>query len=315
MKKVLILGGAGFIGSNFIKVFYDNGFEVTVIDGFLKQTGASFKHISHYENKIKIISERVEDVSDLTSILGNSDLIVDCMGFTAHHLAIKDPSYDQELNVNSHLAVILALKDVAPKKIIYLGSRGQYGSPQIDSINESTPQIPEDIQGINKVSAESYYRVYSKFFGYNIISLRVPNCFGENQPVHEGDIGLIGKFIFETLNNRIVKVYGAHRKRSILYVGDLAQIVYNLSKIEFNGFLPLNINGLSILISDLALKIINLTNKGKLIIEEMPEEIKNIETGNAMINEGQIIKLIGKVNYTDLNISLGNTINYFKLEI
>ena len=112
------------------------------------------------------------------------------MGWTSHNAALQDPAYDLSLNIGAHLSLLKALK-ATPRSAIYLGSRAQYGRPNVVEITEETPMIPEDVQGLHKVAAEGHFRIASKF-GLPAVSLRFPNCFGERMPSQGDDIGLIG---------------------------------------------------------------------------------------------------------------------------
>ena len=312
MKRVLILGGAGFIGSNLVRKFCDSGTPVTVIDAFYENTGASIKNLSNSLDKILLIQKRVEAVENLSSIIENHDLIIDSMGWTAHHEAVRNPGYDIQLNVLSHLSVIQALEGQKGKSIVYLGSRGQYGNSTLPEINEEDAMIPEDVQGINKLCGESFYRVYSKLYNFNILSLRIPNCFGENQLTKQGDIGLIGNFIKDALNNKTIEVYGNHRKRSILYIADLVELIYKLKEDIKNGFTALNINGTTLFINDLAQKIIDISKTGSLVVKQIPSEILKMDMGSAVLNEDKLMKILPDINYTNIDLSLNNTVNFFK---
>lgn len=314
MERVLILGGAGFIGSNLVRKFCDSGMKVTVVDALLEKTGGRVKNLDNYADKINFIDKGVEEIENLPSIIENHELIIDAMGWTAHHEAIRNPLYDLRLNVISHLSVINALNGQKGKLVIYIGSRGQYGSTELEEIDEHVPMTPEDVQGVNKLCGESYYRVYSKFYQYNILSLRIPNCFGENQVTADGDVGLIGGFIRDSLDGKVIEVYGDQRKRSILYVSDLAELIFLLKdKIQI-GFSALNINGVTLLIHELAQKIIDIAKFGRLVVQQIPEDIRKMDMGSAGLNEDQMRRILPDFKYSNLDLSLNNTINYFKID-
>ena len=311
-KKAIIFGGLGFIGSNIAERLLESKFHVTIVDGLINDTGGNLNNIDVNKFKNNLINERIENISDLTALLIEYDLIIDSMGWTSHLEAIKNPIKDLELNVKSHLILIKALENLPDKLIIYLGSRGQYGAVKVPIINETTPMVPIDVQGINKLSAEAFYRIYSRLIGFNVISLRISNCFGENQMTNGRDIGLMGGFIRDALNDNEIIVYGKKRKRSVIYVKDLADIVYRLSQKKIKGFHPLNINGISLEIVEIAKKIVSITGSGKIIEKEMKPEIEKIDVGSALLNEENLKRIINDYEYTDIDYALTNTINYFK---
>lgn len=314
-KRVLILGGAGFIGSNIAEKFYSNGAEVIVIDGLLEKTGSNSKNLKDLDGKIKIIYQRIEMINNLEEIINDVDLVIDCMAWTSHKSALVNPFYDLELNCKSHLYLIEHLKRNQNKNIIFLSSRGIYGNVEEEVITEKTQPNPIDIQGIHKLTAENYFKFYFRMHGINVIALRIPNCFGKNQPIIGDDVGLVGSFIWNALRDNIIEVYGNQRKRSIVYVNDIAEIVWEIAQKQWTGFIPINISGYNIPIIELAKKIVNISGKGKISFKEMPTMIGNIDIGNAISEETRLTNFIGKVELTNIDNALLETINYFKEKI
>ena len=125
MKKVLILGGAGFIGSQLANKF-SKSCNVTIIDGLVDGTGGSNENICKIQG-ITFISKYIENVPDLANILSEQDVIIDSMGWTSHLGAIDNPALDLKLNLHSHLYLLECLKDNFKKNslVINLGSTGQ----------------------------------------------------------------------------------------------------------------------------------------------------------------------------------------------
>ena len=311
-NSILILGGLGFIGSRLAHKFLLENCSVQIIDGLLPNTGGSLKNVEQDLAKLKIYQTPVEDCANLGAIIAESDIIIDAMGYTSHIGAMNKPMDDLRLNLVSHLSVMKEMSKYPDKKIIYLGSKCQYGKSQSASILENDRLMPEDVQGINKLAAESYYRVYSKTFQYHVISLRIPNCFGINQPYSGGDVGLIGGFIRAALRQEDIVVFGENRQRSILYVDDLAAIIYKMAQTEFSGFEPVNINGLTISIKSLAELIVKYAGGGRVITKALVKEIENIDMGDTPLSEINLIKKLGQLNYTPLDTALTNTITYFR---
>ncbi len=311
IKKVLIFGGAGFIGSNLARFYVDHKWDVTIVDGLLDKTGGRFENLTNILDSIKFIDKRIENIKNLSELIDNNDLVIDCMAWTSHRAALMDPFYDLELNVKSHIHLLNAVKEGFVKPIIYLGSRGQYGNPAVFEITEDTPMIPEDVQGINKLAAENYFRVYSRLKKLNIVSIRFPNCYGMNQPTSGDDIGLIGSFIRDILDDKEIVIYGNNRKRFILYVKDLCEYVYALGNNPYMGFNPYNISGVELTIEELVQTIVSIIGKGNYIKKDIPHEIKAIDIGTALFNDEKIQKKFSIQN-TNIIASLKETVMYFQ---
>src|SRR5437870_13688580 len=114
---------------------------VTVIDGFVPGTGGRRENLRGLASDVTLIDRRVEHVRSLRKILGQNDLVVDCMAMTSHLRALRQPLLDLELNAASHLHLIQAIPTGKAANVLYLGSRSQYGR-QHGEIHESTPCVP-----------------------------------------------------------------------------------------------------------------------------------------------------------------------------
>jgi len=308
--NTLITGGLGFLGSQLVKTLADQHFRITVIDGCLENTGSNLRNRIEHPN-VEYILTKIEDIKELQALIDSHEVIIDCMGWTSHAEAFANPTYDLELNLLSHLHLIKHLDK--HHKVIYLGSRGQYGKCDGTEIFEETALLPIDVQGIHKNAAEGYFRIYSQRQGFSIVSLRLPNCFGPFMKLSGNDIGLIGSMIKDAMASKTISVYGTHRMRSVVYAPDLASIISKLILKDWAaGFTAYNINGTTIPIHTLASEIIRIYGKGGIQIEEVPEELKALDSGNEKLNEKKIKSVLGELNITPLHTALTTTITQLK---
>jgi UDP-glucose 4-epimerase len=308
--NLLLLGGAGFIGSHIAKRFQRGGYAVTVIDCLLDGCGGSRKNLEPVIAEMQFIPSNVKDVKELCDLVAQAEVVVDAMAWTCHRSALSDPIRDLRINAESHLHLIPHLHP--GQKVIYLGTRSQYGMPDVDAITETTPMIPVDIQGIHKLAAESYFRVYADHQKLTVASLRFSNCFGENQPVSGEDIGLVGGFIRDLIEGRTVEVYGSRRKRVVVYAPDLAEIVWRLCERDLSGFSAFNLGGTEIYIESLVELLIELVGSGAYEIKAMPSDISRIDTGNATLDSAKLNTVIETHPATDLRTALASTIENVK---
>ena len=215
-QRILLLGGAGFLGSHLAGAFVKLGARVTVVDPCIEKTGGNPQNLSSIAAKINWLEFRVGDETDLVKLVAEHELVVDAMGLVSHHIGLAEPCLDLELNYLNHLALVTALCQ-APRPVVYLGSRGQYGKI-IGQAAEDYRQLPLDPQGVHKAAAESVFRIYGERFQFPCLSLRLGNCFGPRQLKEGGDVGLVGGFIRQLLAGQNVELYGsASRKRELLF--------------------------------------------------------------------------------------------------
>ena len=311
LRSALVLGGAGFVGSHIVRRLVSGGAAVTVIDGLIDGTGGKRENLAAVATHIRLIETPVEDVGGLAELVRGSDVIIDAMAWTSHLAALRAPEKDLRLNAASHLALIRHLPAQTVSHVVFLGSRSQYGNPDAEWITEDTPMRPEDVQGIHKVAAEGYYRVYAGLWGLNVVSLRFPNCFGPRQRTEGEDIGLIGQFIRMLLDNQTVTVY-EQRRRAVVYAPDVADVVYRLAAAPAAGFRPLNLAGFELSIEALVQTIIRHTGRGAYRVLPAPRDLARIDSGTARVVEDRLREYIGVIPRTDLDEALALTVRYFE---
>ena len=141
-QRVLVAGGAGFLGSRIAARYVASGWDVTVVDGLLDCTGGCVEHLAPLEGRIRFIPERVETLTDLPRLVAGMDVIIDSMAWTAHRLAMRDPIHDLRLNAESHLHLIQALPAGAARHVIYLGSRASSGITRAPRLTKTPPWFP-----------------------------------------------------------------------------------------------------------------------------------------------------------------------------
>jgi len=284
---------------------------VTVLDGLCERTGGCRQNLAGLSG-VNFIDREVECIPNLTELVMDTDLLIDCMGWTCHRLALEDPIYDLRLNVASHLALIHAIPSGSGKRIIYLGSRGQYGNPRTESITEDTYSIPQDIQGSHKQAAETNWQVFSRLKRFHFLSLRFGNCFGPRQPVQGKDIGLIGSFVRDLLQGREIELFGRGRRRPVVYAADVAEAVYRCAQTGFADAQTFNLAGADVALEDLVDLLIKQIGHGVCRLREFPPEVRSIDVGNAVFSGDRLNRFLGGLPLTPLETGLRATIEYFQ---
>lgn len=310
-RRTVVCGGAGFIGSHIVDRLVAAGDEVVVIDGLMAECGGSLRHLDGVKDRIDLRATPIEAVDDLDSLLSNAALIIDCMAWTRHVAALTAAQYDLQLNLASHLHLLARLQPSSGQRIVYLGSRSQYGRVAETVITEETPMTPADVQSVHKAAADHHFRIQAGLRGLNVVSLRLPNCFGERQPTTGEDIGLVGDFIRTLRAGKAITVFGAGRKRSVLYVHDVADLVVRIGALPFQGFVPLNVDGVDVEIRDLAMRLVSIVGRGSVDVAELPHHVRQIDVPFATVSTERLEQLVGKPPRTALEPALVATVAYF----
>ncbi len=217
--KVLITGGAGFIGSNIASYLKQEGYDVIVFDSFER----SIKNVKSVLKGIAI--EKLDLRGDLRKIIKHArkSVIVHAAAYINAKESIKKPLEYLENNVASTVNLLKATSKIA-EKIIYLSSAAVYGEPKHLPINEEHDLNPINPYGASKLSAEYWVKAYSNLYTVNYVILRLFNVYGEGQ---KGEYaGVISKFIEKARKRKPLIIYGdGLQTRDFVYVGDVAKAV------------------------------------------------------------------------------------------
>ncbi len=217
--KVLVTGGAGFIGSNVVDLFIENGYEVVVVDDL--STG----RISNLNPAAKFYQ------ADIRSPQIDEIFAKERPDYVDHHAAqmnvhrsIKEPLFDAEVNVVGSLNLIEAAKRHGVKRFVYISTGGAvFGEPVYLPCDEKHPINPICQYGASKHTVEHYLYMYQANYGLPYTVLRYPNVYGPRQDP-KGEAGVIAIFTGQMLNDEQVVINGdGEQERDYVYVGDCAR--------------------------------------------------------------------------------------------
>ena len=218
--RILITGGAGFIGSNVAAAYVRAGHEVAVLDNF--RTGSK-------RNLPAAATLFVGDISQAQDVEAAFQQFRPEV--VSHHAAqldvrcsLDDPAYDASINVLGALNVLLQAARTGAKRFIFASSGGAiYGDAEHLPSGESTPARPLSPYGLTKQTFESYLHLWRQAHGIVPVILRYANVYGPRQST-QGEAGVIAIFSQRLLRGRPCVIYGdGHSTRDYVYVGDVVE--------------------------------------------------------------------------------------------
>lgn len=221
MKKYLVTGGAGFIGSHIVDRLVQDGNQVIVVDNF-----CSGKQ-ENLNPKAKVFNLDISDSANKEKI---TSLMSDCAG--VFHLAalarvqpsIEDPVAFNKANVDGTLNILICAKNAGIKRVVYSASSSAYGEACIFPTPENHPTDPLSPYGLQKLIGEQYCKVFYHCYGLETVSLRYFNIYGERQSLNGAYCLVMGIFANQRINNNPLTIVGdGEQRRDFTYVGDTVE--------------------------------------------------------------------------------------------
>lgn len=229
--KVLVTGGAGFIGSHTVENLVGRGYDVGILDNF--STG----RIENIENTLKEKGVALHrcDVCDADSVhrfVGMYDAVVHLAALVSVPRSVENPDRTNSVNVHGTLNLLVSSVRSGIKKFVFASSSSVYGESQILPKKEDMPAVPVSPYGVSKLAAEQYCRVFARIYGLNSVCLRYFNVYGPRQ--RDGAYsGVIPNFISSMLECKSPMIYGdGNQTRDFTFVNDVANA--NVLALESN---------------------------------------------------------------------------------
>lgn len=220
MKRALVTGGLGFIGSNMSEYLADRAWDVTVIDNL--STG-------RIENKDVRCDYIIDDITtaNLLDIVKNVDYVFHFAALARVPRSIEEPVNTHNTNVDGTLKLLDACKKVGIERFIYSSSSSVYGEQDIHVMKEGMHLNPLSPYALHKMIGERYCDMYNKFYDLSVVKLRYFNVYGKNQIVDGAYSLVIGKFMRQMQEGKKMTVYGdGSHTRAYTNVQDVVKANY-----------------------------------------------------------------------------------------
>ncbi len=220
--RIIVTGGAGFIGSHIADAYVAAGHDVVVIDNLWEHGGGRRQNVP---DRASFVPMDIRDQS-ITRIFTDFKPEVVCHHAAQHSVVIgsKDPQFDAQVNVLGLLNVLENSVKAGVHKVIFASSGATFGEPERLPMDEQTPQRPTSPYGITKMVAEHYLRFYKNEHDLDFTALRYGNVFGPRQDPN-GEAGVISIFIGKFLTGQPVRIdWDGEQTRDYVYVKDVAAL-------------------------------------------------------------------------------------------
>jgi len=222
-KRILITGGAGFIGSNLSEYLLEKGCDVVCLDNLATGSRGNISHLFTNPN-FTFVEGDIRNITDCHAAVKGVDYVLHQAALGSVPRSIKDPITSNEVNVSGFLNMLIASRDAGVKRFVYAASSSTYGD------SESLPKIEETIgrplspYAITKYVNELYADVFSKTYGIETIGLRYFNVFGRKQDPNGAYAAVIPKFVSQFMRGESPVINGnGDFSRDFTYIDNVIQ--------------------------------------------------------------------------------------------
>jgi UDP-glucose 4-epimerase len=236
MKKILVTGGAGFIGSNLVSHLIEKGHSVIVLDNL---SSGKLENLSAVRNSpnFHFIQGDIQDKAALHEAFRGVDAVAHLAALIDVSASVIDPSKTHEVNVTGTLNLLQAAeKENTVNRFVFASSTAVYGDAEVLPIKENTALRPISPYAASKVAGEAYCNAFTKCHGLSTVILRFFNVYGprnEKSPYS----GVITKFLRQAVNGEVLTIYGDGKQtRDFIHINDIVDaIVLALEAKEVDG--------------------------------------------------------------------------------
>ena len=313
-KKILVLGGYGFIGSNIVHYFLKKGAHLVVVDNLESKAGGNLHNLELIKDKIKIFRTSILNFDYLCDHISDIDIVINCAASTSHSRSMNEPFFDLDVNLKGMLNILEALKRFNPKaRLIHFGTTTQFGRLQSLPADEQHPEFPRDIYSANKCLSEKYALLYNRTFGINATVLRISNTYGPNAAIHSPEFTFNNYFLGQALQGKQINIYGdGSQIRNFLFIGDLVDAVEKcLSNPNSIGKTLLITANKHYSVSDISNLIVTLCGTGSINYIPWPRNKKVSEVGDQIFDNSQAKDLLKWESSTSLKNGIKQTIDFY----
>ncbi len=294
--KVLIIGGAGFLGANLVRrCLAEPGVEVTVMDSLDPHLRSTTRTLQEVWDRIHFVRCDLRDEHLLSELVQGQEIIFNCAAQTSHPLSIQYPLLDADINCVGNLKLLEAIRLLNQKAVVvYTSSSTVIGKAEGSVVDEDHGEKPLEIYSANKGVAEKYYRIYHNIHDLKTVVLRFANLYG---PYGKGypEFGFVNYFIHLAWHDEEIKIFGSgDQTRNVLYVNDAAEILWRAAhdqRLLGETYFATGNEHLSV--KEIADTIVSVFGRGKVTHIDWPDERRRIEIDHVEFSSARLRSLTG----------------------
>jgi UDP-glucose 4-epimerase len=257
-SRVLVTGGAGFIGSELVRQIITQGAKsVVVVDNLVNGQRENLKDLP--TDQFELVVADIRDSNRIAKLMSSADIVFHLACLGVRH-SIHSPNENHEVNATATLQLLKAAKEAEVNRFVYVSSSEVYGTARWVPMTEEHPTFPMTVYGASKLAGECYTRAFYETYGYPTIVVRPFNSYGPRCH-HEGDSGeVIPKFLLRSMAGKSMVIFGdGTQTRDFTYVSDTARGIMMAGSTDSAVGQTINLgSGFEISINDLAREVASI---------------------------------------------------------
>jgi len=219
--RVLVTGGAGFIGSHSVEAILAHGGQVTVLDSFI--TGKR-DNLPQHAN-LQVIEGDIRDQAAVDRALQGVSHVLHLAAQVSVPASVADPLGSSHNNIDGFLNVLDGARRAKVKRFVYASSASVYGAPEQVPLNESSPVMPLSPYGLEKYINDQYAALFRTLYNLSSLGMRYFNVYGPRQDPKSPYAGVISRFAAALAKDETMRVFGdGGQTRDFIFVKDVAQL-------------------------------------------------------------------------------------------
>lgn len=313
-KRVLVTGGLGFIGSNLVHRLHALGAQPLVVDALVPGHGGNRANLAGIEEAVEIITGDLRDRVLMENLVASQEVIFNLAGQISHEDSMRDPFTDLEHNTRAPLTLLEACRTANPEvRVVFTGTRQQYGRPQYLPVDERHPMRPVDVNGVNKWAGEYYHLLYAEVYGMRCCSLRLTNCYGPRQVTDRHTQGAFPFFIGLALAGKPITLYDEGQfRRDINYVDDVVDALLLAGASDAAAGEAFNLGSPPLTLREFVETLGEVVGGVDLHFIPYPPQRKKIEIGDTYCEYGKISRTLNWLPRTALRDGLAQTVAWHR---
>lgn len=311
-RRVLVTGGAGFIGANLCHELVRRDAIVWLIDSYDRHGGALRTHLGYGDGVANIISHDVCAAEPYW--FDGQEVIFNLAAQTSHLGAQEDPGDDLLTNAEAQINMIKAARYACPSAVVvHASTRQVYGRPDYLPVDEAHPIRPPDCNAISKFAGEQYWLLEHRIHGRPVTALRLTNVYGPHMRIRDARQNFYGDWIRRALKGEPIEVWGGAQLRDMAYVDDVVDALILAADSPGGYGRALNVGGAE---TTSLLQLADLTlleaGGGTRTVREMPAARAAIDIGSVWLDDAAFRAVAGWEPKVRLCVGIGRTLAWFR---